>query len=58
MSLDARSLMPVAQQAMCEAAKVINDAIENCGIDDKFTITIKIKRKKGEWPTGDIDIST
>lgn len=56
--MDARTLVPVAHSAMIAAAKVINEAIEDQGIDDKFTITIKIKRKKGEWPIGDIDIST
>lgn len=56
--MDARKLVPIAQEAMFAAAEKINAAIEEQAIDDKFTIVITIKRKKGEWPTGDIEVKT
>lgn len=55
--MDARTLIPVAHAAMIAAAEVVNEVIERDGVDDAFTITIKLKRRKGKDLVGDMDIT-
>ncbi len=42
---------------MIAAAEVVNEIIERDGVEDAFTITIKLKRRKGKDLVGDMDIT-
>jgi hypothetical protein len=56
--MDARQLIPFVQQAVDAAAAVFYDMIEEHGIDEKFEVTIKLKRKKGGPIEDDVVIKT
>lgn len=59
MALDARTLVPIVQQATQAAADAFYKAMEEQGITDKFSVTIKLKHKKGSGVLeDDVSIST
>ena len=58
MSLDARTIRPLAEKASEAAWDVILAGLWDQKIDDDYTVTIKLKHKRGGLLDTTIDIDT
>lgn len=58
MSLDARTIQPIAEKASEAAWDVLTEGLWKERIDEDYTVTIKLKHKRGGLLDTTIDIST